>query len=193
MKKKFFNPFEIFSEKKLLVVGILSAFILVLMSVYFHTRFLGILNIDFLNSISPKKVLFEQLMSVFISTILFYALGKYLNSKTRFIDVLNAVLISRIPFLIVPVLNVNNHFSEVSKRYLGMFLTTNPTKPLDGDLIFLMLCAIPILTAFVLFFVLLFNGFKTATNAKGNKAILFFAITVILLDISIKLLFKLLN
>ena len=193
MKKKFFNPFEIFSEKKLLVVGIFSACVLILLSVCFNTRFFGILNVEFLNSVRPEKMLFEQGVTLFISTILFYCLGYYFNSKTRFIDVLNVIIISRIPFLIVPVLNVNNHFSEVSKRYLGMFLTTNPTKPLDGDLIFLMLCAIPILIAFVLFFVLLFNGFKTATNAKGNKAILFFAITVILLDISIKLLFKLLN
>lgn len=188
MKKYLLNPFQNYSERQLLIVGFLGNALLVLLCFHFKTKFIGNLKTIPLNSIELKNVIVQHLIIVAITTLLFFGLGKYLNSKTRFIDILVTCLVSRIVFCIIPFINYNNNMFEITKSVLGSLTTVNPEKTIANDLPILLFFAAIVLISTVWFFILLYNGFKTATNAKGTKSILLFITACILSEILTRIL-----
>ncbi len=188
MKKLLLNPFENYSEKQLLLIGVFGNILLIFLSFQFNTEFIGNLKSNPLNEIVLKDVILQHLIILTLTAFLFFVLGKYLNSKTRFIDVFATCLVSRIVFCIIPLVNLNNKMYEITKRVIGSLATVNPEKAVSNDLPLLLFFAGIALISMVWFFILLYNGFKTATNAKGSKSIILFITTIIITEILTRIL-----
>ena len=183
MKELLINPFKNYSEKKLLLSGIIGTLLLVLLCFVFNTLIIGNLKIIFLDKIILKNAIITNVIIIIITTSGCYILGKIKNKKTRAIDILNAVLISRIPFCIFPLLNVNNQFYEISERIKKSLIIAQPEKIISADVIVVLFLCIPTIFGLVWSFRLLYNGFKIATNTTGQKSLLHFIITILIIEI----------
>ena len=183
MKELLINPFKNYSEKKLLLSGIIGTLLLVLLCFVFNTLIIGNLKIIFLDKILLKNAIITNAIIIIITTSGCYILGKIKNKKTRVIDILNAVLISRIPFCIFPLLNVNNQFYEISERIKKSLIIAQDEKMISADVIAVLILSIPTIFGLVWSFRLLYNGFKIATNTTGQKSLLHFIITILIIEI----------
>ena len=183
MKELLINPFRNYSEKKLLLSGIIGTLLLVLLCFVFNTLIIGNLKIIFLDKILLKNAIITNAIIIIITTSGCYILGKIKNKKTRVIDILNAVLISRIPFCIFPLLNVNNQFYEISERIKKSLIIAQPEKIISADVTVVLFLCIPTIFGLVWSFRLLYNGFKIATNTTGQKSLLHFIITILIIEI----------
>ncbi|SNV50140.1 Yip1 domain [Chryseobacterium taklimakanense] len=177
--KYIFNPFEKFDEKTLLIVGI-SIYIIVNLIAYFSgSKLDGIMHFD---SLDEKNVVKEMLLSfgvIAVSTVLIFILGKIFNRRTRLIDIVNMILISLFPTILIlligeiPVYKTAVH--QVAK------LATENSPVIGSDLIIVLLFTFLLLPFLIYNIVLLYNGFKTATNTKKWQHIaIFFAFIFIL-------------
>src|SRR5690606_1664946 len=99
----FLNPFEDFSERDLFIVGVIGFIGTVLLSYFGRVVFDGIIQIH----IAPTKfstILLGNLSNVTILVIGMLVMAKIVYRKTRFIEILNNVLISRIPIFLTGIL-----------------------------------------------------------------------------------------
>ena len=192
MKKFLYNPFENYSEKKLVLIGIVGNLVLVGLSYTLNTKFIGNLKTIAQNNIEFYQVIIQHLIILIATTTMLLLIGKYLNSKTRFIDILATTLVSRIAFCLIPIVNINHKMFQISQKILSTFKTDQPEISIGNDLPYFIMSVLIILLSIVWFLVLLYNGFKTATNAKDVKTLFLFIATIILIEIlSQILIFKL--
>jgi predicted membrane channel-forming protein YqfA (hemolysin III family) len=175
-----FNPFSKFSEKQLFIFGFLFFILDVLVCFYTSTR------MDSIFHFSPQEnlTLLEAFIFVSISmasAILFlFLVALLINKKTRFIDIVNTVLLSQAP----------NFLVLLSIKYSGLETLANNLKTTDGSTPSIDLNTIAIipfvagiclmLVLIVYGFVLIYNGFKTATNLKKGLHITLFVISLFL-------------
>ncbi|MFL9833364.1 Yip1 family protein [Chryseobacterium terrae] len=186
--KTLFNPFLKFDEKKLLVVGILF-FILNIFGCYysesindsvFHYSNLdedqGIWDIVKINS-----------LSYLLAIAIIFILAKILNGKTRFIDILNTVLISQIPLMVMIPVNGLPFYKEAVEK-ISENINTPQNIPI-GDMIMVTIWGFISLIFLIYSIVLYYNGFKTATNIKKWQHIVLFAFISILTTIVSQIIF----
>jgi hypothetical protein len=166
MLKTLLNPFEKFSEKQLLLFGLLFLLIGSFLCYQFNAFFDSILHISFPDTISFLNHFIQNIALTLILSIFLFAFGKYLNPKTRFIDILNVSLIAKIPFYLTTLTNINNLTKNSSDHLIKGLSDIQNINISTQDYVVLFITSI--LTIFVLiwFAVLVWNGFKTATNAK---------------------------
>lgn len=188
--KLLFNPFGIYSEKQLLVSGILITVAGSFVGALLNVTFDGVLDVhqyetDFLTSLKENSI------NVACIFIVLFILGKLINRKTRAIDILNTSMVSRFPQYISAVITalpllkriedeIINHQSDL--QHLNF-------KPLDLALLFVISMLLLTITAY--YIVLLVNGFKTAVNAKKWQHFVGFAAALIIAEIISKLLISL--
>ncbi len=188
-----FNPFENFDEKQLLLTGLFATLLGIYIGFVFNARFDGVVDLHFRESVTWQEVALDNLINIVVLSILMFIAGKIINPKTRIIDILNSSLISRIPFYILPFFNVNQIIfrssNEMMESIQGGQFSEITSSNLILNLAFAVI-AIPILICFV---ILLWNGFKIATNAKGNKAIILFVVSLFVAEIVSKYLIIYLN
>ena len=180
--KYFFNPFLKFSERYLLLIGILSviagSFIGMICSVTFDGVF----------STHPSVRTFaeslkENVINVSVVFILLLILGKIINMKTRLIDILAISMIYRIPlylsafFVKLPVLDRVIEKIEVHKDHLANL----EFDPLELVLILGISSVLMIFLAYAV--ILLVNGFRTATNLKKWSYYIAFVIVLLAAEI----------
>lgn len=187
---KIINPFETYSEKKLALFGLFALLIGSLIGSLFNGRFDGIIDLHFVESISFLQVLSDNIINTILVSLMFYFLGKLINSKTRLIDLLTTALIARIPFYILPIFNLNNQMDEAGKRVIEMAANQSTESILLSDTALLLIFTIFSILALVWFSLLSWNGFKTATNSKEKKHIIYFIIVVIITEIISKIVFS---
>ncbi len=183
MKKILFNPFEKYSETVLLIFGIATNVIGLLVSFYYNVKFLGFLKIDYLNSITLVSVLSQSLIIISVFTILFFLIGKTVNTKTRFIDIFTTVLVARIPFYFTAFFNSNEIIYEHINRIKILLQTGKISANLIFDSPLIVVFYIISLLVLIWSMTLFYNGFKTATNAKGSKHTLYFVIGILVAEI----------
>ena len=196
MKKTLFNPFEKFSGRPLILLGIAATVLLSMTGSYFNARFDGVLDLHFLTPTYFVNTLTDNIINVIILSISFFTLGKIRNKKTRFIDIFSASLISRIPYYFVPFLNWNNILLLESKKVMDTFLALQPGQVPNFDNIQIALLVLFSCISFVFlawFVYLLYQGYKVATNAKGSIEIVLFGVTLIAAEIVSKIIFYLIN
>lgn len=181
--KKIYNPFEIFSEKQLLITGTIVLIIGSCIGFLFKGRFDGIVDLHFMENVTFSKVLVDNLINTLVVSVFLFLLGRFFNSKTRIIDVLNTSLIARIPFYVLPFFNTNNKMIEATDRLLEITSSSSIESLTPIDLFYVVVFGILALLTLVWFSILLWNGFKVATNAKGTKAVVLFIIVVLLAEI----------
>ena len=169
--KKLFNPIAHFDERKLLAVGLASVVLNLGLSYFFGFKMISILK--FAPSASGSGVLaFYILRAYAVAIAALYLYGLLINRKTRFLDIVNTVLIAIIPAILVNPIQKIPVFAKILERMLKA-----PLEVLPADLTMMLLLALVMLPFIVYKIVLLLNGFKTATHLKAwYHVVLFFVI-----------------
>ncbi len=191
--KTLINPFEKFSEKQLLAVGLLCALAAGWLAAQFNARFDGVIDLHFAENVTVTQVFTDILLVVATLVLLLFALGKYLNKKTRLADILSTALIAKIPCYLLVFANGNNLIYDATGK-----LVSGLSKGGSPELKFTDLGVIIVFSVISLFFlvwtiILLFNGFRTAVNSKGIKHNLLLIAALLLAEIISKILIATLN
>jgi hypothetical protein len=182
MKKLLFNLFEKYSEKKLLISGIAINLIGLLLCFYFNVNFLGFLKTDYVQTITWFQVIKHFLIIISTVSIVVFIIGKVINFKTRFIDVLNSVLIAKIPFYLLAPFNYNGLvFEHLNKIKILMQSGKLNDASVFGNPAMIVFSLVSLLVL-VWTVSLLYKGFKIATNAKNTKQTIVFFVGIIAAD-----------
>lgn len=192
MKTILFNPFQKYSEKQLFLFGWFLAITAAVLSLFFNGRFDGIIDLHFVENTSIITASLDIVICTGILSLLLFIIGKIINKKTRFIDVLVASLIAKIPFYFLLFFNINNKMYLVSQKLMDSILQKKDFNIETFDMSLLVFSGIATFICLIWSMILLFNGFKTATNIKETKHILLFIVSVITAEVLSKIiLFKL--
>lgn len=194
-RKIVFNPFEKHSEITLLIFGltltILGSFIGYLMK----ARFDGIIDMHLVENISLIEPFLDNLLNTLSLFVLFFILGKSINKKTRWVDILSASIIARIPFYILPLFNIGGFLEKITERLLESIDLENLNSPPAisiSDMLTMLLFAGIGIVCLCWFIALFWNGFRVATNTKGTKNIILFVIMLIIAEVISKFLIAIL-
>jgi hypothetical protein len=193
MKALIFNPFEKISEKKLLLIGITSMLVGTILGYLFNARYDGVFDLHFEKSTSYYNALLDILISVSTTCLLLLAVGKYTNPKTRFIDIFNTCTIAKIPFYVLTLFNINNWIYYSSEKLVESLQHNLMKMPSLAEFIPVLLFSLLTILGLVLSVLLLLNGYKVATNAKGTKSISLFVVALFLSEIFSKIIISYLN
>lgn len=187
MKTILFKPFEVYSEKRLLVVGIGFTILGTLLGFWFNTLFYGVVNTKPLQGLWFLPLFFDNLIVIFLLTLCLFLVGKYVNKKTRFVDMLTTTMISRAPIYLLAFANINGflfHKSEKLKAQLPSILNgQNGEQILNDNLLFILVIGFISIVFLIWSIALLYNGFKIASNAKGTKGIILFTVAFIVAEV----------
>lgn len=175
-----FNPFSKFSEKQLFIFGFLFLILDVLVCFYTSTRMDSIFHFSPIENLTLSGAFVFVSISTASAILFLFLVALLINKKTRFIDIVNTVLLSQAP----------NFLVLLSIKYSGLETLANNLKTTDGSPPSLDLNTIPIipfvvgicllLVLIVYGFILIYNGFKTATNLKKRLHIALFVISLFL-------------
>ena len=185
MIKKLLNPFAFFNDKILLVIGIVAHFVFTYVAKLSDSFFPDFLSIK--KNGTPYTyidLLYQNTRNLLIAIGLLYILGKIINKRTRIIDIVNVVLISRIAYYIVFITDfipiVNNNMEKVLKG-----VTTNNLAVLQetSTMIVVLIVAFVAIFFICVMFYYLYIGFKTVTNLKTIQQTFAFIGTVLLIII----------
>ena len=193
MKALIFNPFEKISEKKLLLIGITSMIVGATLGYLFNACYDGIFDLHFEKNTSYFNALLDILISVSTTCLLLLAVGKYTNPKTRFIDIFNTCTIAKIPFYVLTLFNINNWIYYSSAKLVESLQHNLMKMPSLSEFVPVLLFSMLTILGLVLSALLLFNGYKVATNAKGTKSIGLFVVALFLAEIFSKIIISYLN
>ena len=174
-----FNPFSKLSEKTLLAIGILASILLIIACYFTDTKMDSLLHFSPAKDLSFNSIALYTIISLIYAIVLLFILGKIFNSKTRIIDIVNAVLVSQVPVIVIVLGTKLIKLDKISKQIAE---TSAQNKVLDintFDLMYLMVFSFGSLIFIIYSFVLLFNGFKTATNIKKWQHIVIFAFVLL--------------
>lgn len=173
-----FNPFSKFEENQLLIGGIILTIIGTLIGFLCNASFDGVLDMHIVEKTTFSKVAIENTINVATITILLFVLGKILNSKTRFIDILNTSLWYRFPLYLSPILATLLLPKDLNEKLLkGANILENQT-----ELILTALFAIITLLIVAYNITLLVYGFKTATNTKKWQHFVLMGLTILIAE-----------
>lgn len=183
MKKYLVNPFEVFNEFKILIVGIVLNLIGIALCFQFDMQFIGYSKLDFIPNVTIVQAILQTVFIILSLCLVLFILGKIINSKTRFIDILNSSLVGIIPFYLLTVLNYNNFIYKDLEK-LKTIVTSQQLEKLEAT-------SIPVTILFGLFTILvlilsifiLYKGFKTATNCKLIRHKFYFGVGIVIADI----------
>lgn len=192
MIKNLFNPFHL-SEKKLLPFGIVTLLIGAYLGFVFNSRFDGVIDLHFTEKVSFFQPLSDLLIAIATLSVILYLIGLYINKKTRLLDLFLAVLIAKIPFYLLPLFNIGNKMQEVSNKIVALINPKSDLQLLPNEILLLILSSIISLLAIIWSIILLYNGFKTATNSKETKHSILFVIGLLFSEIVSKIIIHFLN
>lgn len=178
--KKWINPFEKYSESLLISFGLAFYVIGSLMAYFFHTRFDNFLHMVAVETIEIHQPFIDNLIILVCLFIVFFVFGKLVYQKTRAVDILALVLIGNAPFYLMSLSNIND-LSLKSTDAILTAMESGATTDISGfALAYLSIIGIVSIVLLIWIIALFYNGFKTAANAKGAKAVLLFIIAIIL-------------
>ena len=192
MKHILFNPFEKYPDRVLIPFGLFFSVVGVIFGYIFNARYDGIIDLHFVEKVNIYQPIFEICVNIFCASISLFVFGKLINNKTRLIDLISVFMLARAPLYLLTVFNINGTMFKFSSEILGLIDLKTNSNPnvstlLSESLVIIFIFSIFVLVFTVWFFALLWNGFKVATNAKGNKAVVFFVIAIILSEILSKI------
>lgn len=167
-RRLFANPFVDYSEKVLLTVGIIAfaagGFVAYSGQFDYH----GILKIIPASTYSFFQVFAHLFINVLVLTLSLFSFGYFVNKKTRFIDVLNVVLVSFIVIYVMGLLSAVSFAKELTNNILkaievgDMKLSTIT----PADMFMLLFFSLISLALLLYFFYLIVVGLKFVINAK---------------------------
>lgn len=164
----FVNPFNDYSENVMLTVGMMFFAVGGFLAYFGEFDYHGILKIIPTNTLGLFQVFVHLFINVLVLTLSLFSFGYFVNKKTRFIDVLNVVLVS---FTVIYTMGL---FSAIS---FAKELTNNVLKAIENgdmklstitplDMFLLLLFSLISLVLLLYFFYLIAVGLKFVINAK---------------------------
>ena len=165
-RAKLFNPFVNYTTRQLFTFGVGVTLLGSCVAYLLNARFDGVLDMHVFAQVMAYQPLIDNLINSFFLCIPLCLLGKLVNRKTRFVDILNAVLVSRTPIYLLPLFNIGDGLYRSTSDLLhrlqagGMGVT-------GGNAVLIGFFGLLALLALVVYLVLLFNGFRVATNSKA--------------------------
>lgn len=196
MKKLLFNPFENTSESKLLLSGLALTVIGSYLAYLFNGRYDGVIDLHFIGDVSLQQPFIDNLINIICLCGMLFLTGKLINKKTRIIDILNPVLIARVPFYVLTFTNFNNYISDITQSMLEKIDLKNMPTNMDiapSSILALTLFSLLAIVGIIWFVILLYNGFKIATNSKTVAHKLYFALSILAAEIISGILISLIN
>lgn len=194
MREYLFNPFNKFSEKSLIFFGVTATLIGSYFASIFNARFDGVLDLHFVKESMFLELIIDSLFNLFSLLVFLFIFGKYINKRTRLIDILATILIAKIPMFFLPVFNTNHHIYKITENLLQKASLKIDIKGGLGSLIsssdIMILSIFGIITIVVMiwYISLLYNGFKVSSNLKSKMQIFLFILAILLAEISSKFL-----
>lgn len=180
MYKFLLNPFEKYSEKQLFTFGTLFLFIGSYIGFLCNAYFDSLLHITFIHKTTFIPILIQNTIIVLLLTLILFTIGKITNKKTRLIDVLNVSLIARIPIYLTTIININNATTKITDKLIINITNLENLHLSIIEYFLLLVIAIIGLISIIWFAYLLWNGFKTATNAKSNKPVILLILSLLI-------------
>ncbi|WP_221628870.1 YIP1 family protein [Elizabethkingia anophelis] len=169
--KTLFNPFEKYSEYKLLLFGILFFILTPFVSYYTQNRMTSFIRFDRPEEVLTLKSSFLYCSVSIVSIILIlYLIAIVFNRRSRFLDITNTILVSNA--INIPVLLLT-HLIDVNKAFSSDGINENFYQYII-NLLFIILITAFVISLVIYSIVLFFNGFKTATNIKKLPQIILF-------------------
>jgi len=197
MKKKLLiNPFESVSETKLLVFGIITTLLASYLAFLLNGRFDGVIDLHFTENVETLQPLIDNIINFASLFIFLFIAGKIINSKTRAVDIATPILIAKIPYYILLLFNINDFIYSETSLLLQKVNPENPSKIPNIDpkaLAVIMPFALLSIVFLIWFIVLLYYGFKTATNSKTPAHKMYFLGAIILAEVLSSLLIMTIN
>ena len=182
----FTNPFVKYSEKSIFLFSFLLSILGVVFAYYSNVRFDGLVDVHQFEKVSLWQVTKENAINIAVMTVLLFVFGAIINKKTRFIDILNAVLVFRIPFyfiaLLIKIPFMENFGKNLAKN--SSHIENLKINPLELAAALSIAMSFLALLAYAIW--LLFIGFKTATNCKKIIYYVVFGILIILAEVLTK-------
>lgn len=162
MERLFLNPFEDYSERNLLWIGIVGFIVGITISYFGKIVFDGVIQIH-MGATRLIAIILGNLSNMGILILGLFMLAKILYKKARFVDILNNVLIARIPMLFAGLLVVwMAKLIPIEKITEISFAAS-----LDqSDMMWIAVLAIFLLFMMVYFFYLLVIGIRHSINSK---------------------------
>lgn len=179
-KDYFFNPVKVMSDTNQLVTGSAILIISILVSYVFCIDNDGVYHSGF----ASRALLFQLLSNVSIvllPTIFLFLGGKLFNKGTRFVDITNAVLFSRIPLLVGYVIGAICIGPTLQEKLRNEKL--DPFSIPTNELMKLAISGLLVLPLLVYSFILLVNGLRTAIHSKKSMLYAMFAVGIIVSEI----------
>lgn len=186
------NPFSKFTEKELLTFGLLIVVLGSILANVIGVTFDGVIDVHMQSKMTLLQSLKENTIIILLLTILLFCLGKIINSKTRLIDILNSVLIFRIPFFLSALLMAIPAVKKLEEELLKNVQTMSALDLKTTDLVILLFLTAALIVLLIYSISLLYNGFKTATNVKQVNHKVLFGITLLTAEILSKIILSIL-
>ncbi|PIE50265.1 MAG: hypothetical protein CSA38_04230 [Flavobacteriales bacterium] len=184
--KTIFNPQGKFQENQLLILGVLCLLIGSFVGTFAQISYDGVFDVHLSKNVSFGDSIVENIINILCVFVPLFIFGKIINNKTRWIDILNASLLYRIPmFLSVPFAKLPV-FEKISQLAVENQIDSFPFSVMD--LVQITFASLFILLLLTYAIILLVNGFKTATNTKKWQHFVVFTLLLIVAEIISKLL-----
>ncbi|MGN0002424.1 MAG: hypothetical protein ACI35V_03220 [Sphingobacterium composti] len=174
------NPFEIYRESKLLIIGIAFAIVAALVSCYTNHLIFGSLKVIS----NHRQLWYEGILNISITllsnTLIMYIFARLRYVKTRFIDVLNVVLISHLVTYVMLILTVlppvQNAITAVELEVLDKGFSSLELSKIH--MVILGAFGVCVIALLIYFFYLLVVGMKIAMNSKRKIDVLLIILLV---------------
>lgn len=162
------NPFEIYRERNLLIIGVVFAILTGLVSSYTSHLLFGSLKVIS----NHRQMWYEGILNILITlltnSVILYVFARLRYMKTRFIDVLNVVLISHLVLYLMLYLTVlplvQNAVAAVELEILDKGFAAPELSKVH--MITLVGFGLVVISLLFYFFYLLVVGMKIAMNSK---------------------------
>ncbi|WP_293913270.1 MULTISPECIES: hypothetical protein [unclassified Sphingobacterium] len=179
--KLLLKPFDDFSERSLFITGILFYFLGSLLAYFYHIKYNGFINIRLGESTAFYFPFINNLVNTVLPAVILFLFAKIIYAKTRFIDVLNTVLIARIVIYLTSVLVVLDKSKSATEKITRAVEAGDIKLETVSKLDLFVVIFIGILSLLIMiyYFYILIQGMKVAMNNK--KIIINGAIVIIFL------------
>lgn len=170
-----FNPLSKISSKAFMLIGIISAVVGSFISQFNHTIYDGLIDAHTYHLLTYAQAITANMVNIILPCIMLFILGRFINPKTRMIDILNTSFLYRIPIYIFPFFinlpamkSIEAKINDPSIGIKNIQFSPDET----GTIVWISILSIALITYAI---TLLFFGFKTATNAKKTWHYIAFA------------------
>lgn len=191
LRQRLGNPFTYYPEWQLIGMGLATLLAGSLIGWWGDARYDGVLDLHFGTGVEIWQPLLDNVINICSLFVPLYVFGLFINRKTRLVDILSTVLVARIPYYGLPLINVSGFMYRSSGKLLASAM--NGASIDGGTLIANIVFFALAIAAMVIFILWLFKGFQTATNSKKTGHRWVFAGCILLAEVISKLWITLLN